>query len=265
LALLFAAQEEQVHLKWMRSGLAIALLMSFLGVTTLSTRAQTSEDQDLETALRLASLLREARAVIGSYQDVINDPKGGDKGLTGDFVLDIARERYIEVNSVPPLYDGQDSREADLIAAQMTAIREVMADNQTTINSEGIAFKGFVPAVFGRLVNERFYQLVGDQAVVKVTAPPRLVRNRKARPDAWETGIITDRLMSEDWPKDDIFAAEAPFDDQPAFRVLVPEYYSEGCIACHGGPKGEIDVTGYPKEGGKVGDLGGVISISLMR
>ena len=254
-----------MFLKAEKFGFSVFFLMIFLGALTLSTRALTSEKQDLETALRLASLLREARAVIGSYQDVINDPKGGDKGLTGDFVLDIARERYVVVNEVPPLYDGQNPREATLIAAQMSAIREVMADNQTTINSEGNAFKGFVPAVFARLVNERFYQLVGDQAVIKVTAPAQLVRNRKARPDAWETGIITDRLTSEDWPKDNIFAAEALFDNQPAFRVLVPEYYSEGCIACHGGPKGEIDVTGYPKEGGKIGDLGAVISISLMR
>lgn len=254
-----------MRVKIEKFGLAAFFVMSFLGAVTLSTRAQTSEKQDLETALRLASLLREARAVIGSHQDVINDPKGGNKGLTGDFVLDIARERYIEVNEVSPLYDGQDPLEATLIAAQMTAIREVMADNQTTINSEGIAFKGFVPAVFARLVNERFYQLVGDQAIIKVTAPPHLVRNRKALPDEWETGIITDRLTSEDWPKNDIFAAEALFEDRSAFRVLVPEYYSEGCIACHGGPKGEIDVTGYPKEGGEVGDLGGVISISLLR
>ena len=38
-----------------------------------------------------------------------------------------------------------------------------------------------------------------------------------------------------------------------------------GCLTCHGEPKGEIDVTGYPKEGGKLGDLGGVISITLFR
>ena len=50
-----------------------------------------------------------------------------------------------------------------------------------------------------------------------------------------------------------------------AFRVLVPEYYGAGCLRCHGEPKGEIDVTGYPKEGGKLGDLAGAISITLYR
>ena len=38
---------------------------------------------------------------------------------------------------------------------------------------------------------------------------------------------------------------------------------SESCLACHGSPKGEMDITGYPKEGGKLNDLGAVISITL--
>ena len=36
-------------------------------------------------------------------------------------------------------------------------------------------------------------------------------------------------------------------------------------LSCHGEPKGAIDVTGYPKEGGKAGDLGGAISIVLFK
>ena len=47
--------------------------------------------------------------------------------------------------------------------------------------------------------------------------------------------------------------------------MLVPEYYTAGCLSCHGEPQGEIDVTGSPQEGGKLGDLGGVISITLFR
>ncbi|MCB2129803.1 MAG: DUF3365 domain-containing protein [Rhodobacteraceae bacterium] len=219
----------------------------------------------MATALKLASLLRSARTVIASNQDLINDPVGGDKGLDGDYVLTLATKAFLEANGTEPLYDGQDAREARLLSAQITAIQEVMAANQATINQEGVGFKGFVPAVFGRLVNERFAELVGDEAVIKVTAPPELIRNRKARPDEWETEIIRAELAAKDWPKGQVFTAEAEHDAKPAFRVLVPEYYSEGCLACHGEPKGEIDVTGYPKEGGKLGDLGGVISISLFR
>ena len=67
------------------------------------------------------------------------------------------------------------------------------------------------------------------------------------------------------WPEGNVFAAEAEVKGRPAYRVLVPEYYSAGCLTCHGEPKGEIDVTGYPKEGGALGDLGGVISVTLFR
>ena len=35
------------------------------------------------------------------------------------------------------------------------------------------------------------------------------------------------------------------------------------CLSCHGEPKGELDITGYPKEGAHEGDLGGIISITL--
>lgn len=238
-----------------------------LGLTLASVPSPAFADdaEDMDTALRLASLLRSARSVIASEQKLINDPKGGDKGLTGDHVLELATKAYLDANGTTPLHDGQDAKEARLIAAQMDAIRAVMAENQATINADGVGFKGFVPAVFGRLVNESFAGLVGTEAQVKVTAPPDLVRNRKALPDEWETKVIETDLMSPDWPKGQVYAELTKLDGKPAYRVLVPEYYSTGCLSCHGEPKGEIDVTGYPKEGGREGDLGGVISISIFR
>ena len=90
-------------------------------------------------------------------------------------------------------------------------------------------------------------------------------RARKARPDAFEAEHIEQQLLAPDWPEGQVFATEAPNRGRDAFRMLVPEYYTAGCLTCHGEPKGEIDVTGYPKEGGKLGDLGGVISITLFR
>lgn len=244
--------------------LTISLAASLaLSCTPVPARAGDAEDMD--TALRLASLLRSARSVIASEQELINDPGGGEKGLTGDHVLELAAKAYLDANGTTPLHDGQDAKEARLIEAQMQAIRAVMSDNQATINAEGVGFKGFVPAVFGRLVNESFAGLVGTEAQVKVTAPPDLVRNRKAMPDEWEARIIADDLMSPDWPKGQVYAELTELGGKPAYRVLVPEYYGTGCLSCHGEPKGEIDITGYPKEGGREGDLGGVISISIFR
>ena len=69
--------------------------------------------------------------------------------------------------------------------------------------------------------------------------------------------------MAPEWPKGEVLWENSNQSDRQIFRVLVPEYYGEGCLTCHGKPKGEIDLTGYPKEGGKLGELGGVISITL--
>lgn len=224
--------------------------------------AETEEEQ---IALQLADLLRAARAVISAKQDLINDPDVGDKGLTGDVVLAETIARFEESTGMDPTTVDPNSRLGQLFQAQMAAIREVMDEAQGSINQPGVGFKGFVPAIFARLVNERFEEKVGDRATIKVTAPAVLVRNRMALPDDWESEHIESQLLSPDWPEGQVFATAAESDGRDAFRVLVPEYYTPGCLTCHGEPKGEIDVTGYPKEGGKLGDLGGVISITLFR
>jgi len=231
----------------------------------LGTTSGFAATDDEEIASNLASMLRSARAVIGAHQDLINEPSSGDKGLTGEVVLEETIERFQQSADLDPRAVDPDSRMGQLLQAQMAAIKEVVDEQQGTINREGVGFKGFVPAVFGRLVNERFKEKVGDQAQIKVTAPAVLVRNRGARPDAWETEHIEQQLMDPQWPQGQVFATEAQSQGRAAFRVLVPEYYSAGCLACHGEPKGEIDVTGYPKEGGKLGDLGGVISVTLYK
>ena len=141
--------------------------------------------------------------------------------------------------------------------------RSEIDDNQSTINEKGTGFKGFIPATFARLVNENFNQRANGEAEVKATAPPELVRNRKARPDAWEAEIIKTKLLDPQWPKGKAYSAVVDTNNRPAFRIMVPEYYVASCLVCHGSPKGEMDITGYPKEGRSVGDLGGVISIIL--
>jgi hypothetical protein len=230
-----------------------------------ATSAGFAATDDEQIAFNLADLLRSARAVIGAHQDLINEPSSGDKGLTGEVVLDESIERFQQHTDLDPREVDPNTRMGQLLQAQMAAIKEVVDEQQGTINRPGLGFKGFVPAVFARLVNERFKEKVGDQAQIKVTAPAVLVRNRGARPDAWETEHIEAQLLDPAWPKGQVFSAVTQQNGREAFRLLVPEYYTAGCLSCHGEPKGEMDITGYPMEGGKLDDLGGVISITLFR
>lgn len=222
-----------------------------------------ADENRLSTALLLADILRAGRTEIASQQPTINNKLIGDKGLSGEVIQKRVVARLAESGQAENLANPADEIEAMLIQAQLDSIREILDENQPLINNKGIGFKGFVPAVFAQLTNERFGEKVGDVAEIKVTAPMELVRNRKTRPDTWELSVIDSRFKTESWQRGELFAEDAEGKRGAAFRVMVPEYYGEACLACHGAPAGEMDITGYPKEGGHLGDLGGAISITL--
>jgi Protein of unknown function (DUF3365) len=222
-------------------------------------------DDDADIAKSLADMLRAARQVISNNQALINDPNLGDKGLSGQVVLQQAVEIYKKATGTDPANIDTASRLGRLMHAQMDAIVEATDANQATINAKGVGFKAFIPAVFGRLVNESFENHAKNEAQVKVTAPEQLVRNRKSRPDQWESDVIRSKLLQPDWPRGQVYAAEVDTKGRSAYRMMMPEYYANSCLSCHGSPKGQTDITGYPKEGGKEGDLGAVISVTLFK
>lgn len=243
-------------------GIAIFAL-TFIAYGPAPSRGDTNSDTVV--AESLAAMLRAGRTVVSRHQAQINDPAVGDKSLTGANVLTEAVQVYRETTGTDPNSIDSSTQHGRLLRWQMESIAEVVDANQETINKKGLGFKGFIPSTFGRLVNEAFGRRASNEAEMKVTAPPDLIRNLKARPDPWELQVITEKFLQPTWPKGKDFSAEANNKGRMAFRMAVPEYYAASCLSCHGDPKGTIDVTGYPKEGRSEGDLGGVISITLYR
>ncbi len=256
-----------IRFLWGPALIVLASSVMLIVVPFLAGRTAADDQDDIEIALSLAAMLPSARSVISRHQDLINDPERGDKGLTGDLVLAEAIEDYKRETSRDPMALDPNSRHGRLMRAEMAAIKEVMDESQELINEKGLGFKGFIPAIFGRLITERLREKVPTELNMKVTAPPELVRNRKSRPDAWELEIIESKFLSPTWTRGEIYhqTEKDAANGRRVFRVLVPEYYSASCLTCHGGTKGEIDITGYPKEGASEGDLGGVISITLFQ
>jgi hypothetical protein len=222
-----------------------------------------ASDEDIGIAVALSDLFRAARTVISVNQDRINAPGLADKGLDGEAVVAQAIETTIKETGADPRNVDPQSRKGRLLSAMMTAVKGVMTVNQELINRPGVGFKGFVPAVFARLVTEHFRSDAEGLAELKFTAPPELIRNRRASPDELETAIIRSKFLSPDWPSGKLYALAATAKGRAAARILVPEYYGVGCLNCHGQPKGEIDITGFPKEGRNLGELGGVFSFIL--
>ena len=135
-------------------GLCISL---FVGVGHFASAAINPADaENEEIALSLATLLRSARAVISDNQKHINDASKGDKGLSSAAVLAKAKANYkaatgVDIDSIDP-----STMHGELIRAEMDAIGQVMDEAQQLINEPGTGYKGFLPAIFARLVTGKF-------------------------------------------------------------------------------------------------------------
>jgi hypothetical protein len=240
-------------------GLSVCLgaFLSVLVVALPFSQGQASQEASEELAIQLALLLKSGREVVSEKQVLINDPSGGPKDISGSMVAQKALQRYFDAHP--------DASQHPLSQELANAMQEVVDENLPSIEAEGVGFKGFVPATFARLTVERFNKRVGAAASMKVTAPLELVRNARALPDAFEERAIEDILRSEVADDEYAYWGMQTIDDVLYDRVLVPEYYTQACLACHGSPKGELDVTGYPMEGGQLGQLGGVVSVKIRR
>ena len=147
------------------------------------------------------------------------------------------------------------SRTSEWLALLLLASKEVVSDAQFVINQRGIGYKNFIPATFGSQAARKFSKR--SKATIKQTAlEPRNLQNA---PDEYEEMVLK-RLASQ--PSSTTPIVEWLGGGQ-LLRAVVPIYYSEDCLVCHGNPKGILDMSGYPREGAQAGELAGAISIQI--
>ncbi|MEW6544990.1 MAG: DUF3365 domain-containing protein [Nitrospirota bacterium] len=212
---------------------------------------------EAETAQLLIRLMQAGRSVVSEHQEVLNDPTRGDKGFSPEYFGDRMTEKFRETTGVElgRLPTGQQST---LLLTLLEAGKEVVAEAQPVINKQGVAFKGFIPALWGRRAAEKFTKRTGIR--LKLTATEYRFAGNK--PDEFEASVL--RLFSDSrYPKGQEYSKSATVDGRPVLRVMAPEYAGAKCLKCHGEPKGERDITGMRKEGYKEGDLAGAISVVM--
>jgi hypothetical protein len=138
-------------------------------------------------------------------------------------------------------------------------MQKSVQEAQPLINKKGIGFKGFIPATFGTKVAQDFSRDTGIR--LRQIGPPGVPpRNPDNKPDDQEEQALL--AIQKSHPRIGDHAVEQQLTDS-AVRVLLPLFYNRQCLGCHGKPKGEVDISGYPKEGAKEGDLGGAISVII--
>jgi Protein of unknown function (DUF3365) len=236
-------------------GLTLTICLLTIPETALS-----AVDSELEISSELTTLFRSARAVISKNQKHINDASVGDKGLTGEAVLEKALENYRSAKG----YALDQSTATPAQKAMLASVKLVMADAQGLINEKGKGFKGFLPAIFARQVARSFSTTMEGKMKIKLTAPKSYVRNRANRPDKWESNVIESHFKNASYEKGKPYSEITEYKGRKAFRYILPEYYGPSCLGCHGEPKGELDITGGKKEGGKLNELGGAISLIIL-
>ncbi len=214
-----------------------------------------------ETARLLAKLLKAGRSVIEQNQLLIDDPQKGDKGLTPEvfeqqLVQEFRKQTGLDLSklqstttsiAVPP-------QAKDMLPAFVRVSKEVIHDAQSVINQRGIGYKNFIPATYGSRAAERF----SKQSHVRLKQTTLQPRNPKNEPDDYEASVL--KWLSGR-PRADAYVSELT-DHGQTLRVVMPLYYVTACLACHGEPKGDLDISGYPKEGAHEGDLAGAITVT---
>jgi general secretion pathway protein A len=214
-----------------------------------------------ETARLLAKLLNAGRMVIDRNQLLIDDPHKGDKGFTPDvfekqLIEEFRKQTSIDLSTlqtapvsitVPPL-----ARE--LLSAFIQASKEVVREAQLVINQRGIGYKNFIPATYGSQAAARF----SKKSNVRLKQTTLQPRNQKNEPDEYEASVLQ-------WlagrPRAEAYVSELT-EEGRTLRVVMPIYYARDCLKCHGEPKGDLDISGYPKEGAREGDLAGAITVT---
>ena len=237
--------------------LFISLSLVFLLTWPSIGRAQVSHEDTENTAQHLAILLNVGRLIVDRNQTLINDPRKGDKGFTPEVfehevVDEFIRQTQIDLNHLPTYLP---SLAKELLPLLLQSSKEVVADVQFVINQRGIGYKNFIPATFGSQAARKF----SNRSHVKIKQTTLNPRNLKNTPDAYEENGLK-RLATQ--PASDTSITEW-IDNETTLRVLTPIYYSHDCLACHGNPKGILDISGYPREGAREGDLAGAISIQI--
>ncbi len=241
----------------------LAGLLAILAIGALTPRTCWAIDraEAEETARLLAKLIKAGRLVIDQNQQLIDDQHKGDKGFTPEvfeqqLIQEFRQQTGIDLTTLqktavsvtlPPLAK-------ELLPAFVVASKEVVRDAQAVINQRGIGYKNFIPATYGSQAAARF----SKQSRVRLKQTTLNPRNPKNEPDEYEASVL--KWLSGR-PRAEAYVSELT-EEGKTLRVVMPIYYRKDCLTCHGEPKGDLDISGYPKEGHKEGDLAGAITVT---
>ena len=214
---------------------------------------------DLEqTARLLAILLDSGRSVINENQGLFDDSAKAEKGFTPEvFERQLARmfldRSGLDLTELDSANIPSSAKKwlKDLLAVS----KQVVKDAQPEINQPATQSK-LIPAVFGSRVGGRFTERTGVRLKQTALAP----RNPANAPDPVERSAL-EMFAAPDYPREKTISEATT--KTGMLRLMYPLYMTRQCLDCHGEPKGALDKMGYPREGLRLGQNAGAISVVI--
>lgn len=158
------------------------------------------------------------------------------------------------------LIEEQMLSEVRVLEQSVQATWDFIDYEQANINYDrdgAYNFKGLYCSLVGKSVGKLFSMSTDYQYMLRYTRIDP--RNALDEPDEFERAAF-DSFYNEG--EDEYYDFVEDSNGGRDFRYVGAIYLKESCMDCHGGPEGELDVTGFQKEGLEVGDIGGAVSIT---
>lgn len=215
---------------------------------------------ELETTARLlAVLLDSGRNVINEHQALLDEPADGGK----DFTPELFEQQLVEVFRSRSGTDLRDLEAARIPAVAKKLLKELVLDSKRVVaeshaetNRPGGGSKELIPAIFGSRVASRFT----ERTHVRLKQTALMPRNPLNTPDIAERAAL-ETFADPSYPLEKVISEVTA--KSRSLRLMFPLYTTRKCLDCHGDPKGELDRTGYPREGFKLGQNAGAISVVI--
>ena len=222
-----------------------------------------ADAETVETGRLLAILHDSGRVTIAGVQSLINDETKGDKGFTPEVFEQRLIEKFKErsgVDLTKVKTEKIPELAKKLLPMMVESGKKVVATYQPILNKQGLAYKNFIPATWGTQAAAIFTARTGSY--IKQTTFDEVLRNPRNKADDFEAAVMK-KFADPAYPRQGEKVISETMDGGKTTRVMLPLFHVKGCLPCHGEPKLERDISGYLREGAKLGELAGAISVKL--
>ncbi len=241
-----------------------AFVLASLALVLLPIPSAAADSQE-ESAQQVAALFRSFRKAIVMNPPSIHEPGSFFSNPQNRMMINAQAKSFYRAFLGSPYPEGSGGLHGKMEEALETVMERVAGggDALQWAGSNDYVKKWdgkLLPARFAGMLAGEFNRRTEGSATIKLTTAPGLLVNESNAPDGWETGVISTKMVDSNTANQQTYSETV----DGVFRLMLGEYYGQGCIGCHGTGPGQEGPSIHPSDmARKMGDFAGAISISI--